>query len=298
MSDDVIREAARLSEAGRPYVLATVVTVRKPASAKRGDRAVITPDGALVGWVGGACSEPIVIREARRALADGDSRLVRICPPGSDVTDDDDVIVAHSTCASEGTVEVMIEPQRPAPLVSVVGDGPAARTLRTLVATIGWRATDELTDRADAAVIATMGRGDEDALTAALALGTGYVGLVASSKRAGTVRETLRSRGITDAALMTVRSPAGLDLGPSTQEEIAVAILAELVAWRHTVTESGARSLTTDTAATEARDPVCGMTVPTVGDTVTYEHDGATFYFCCPGCRGRFAENPTQFAAI
>jgi xanthine dehydrogenase accessory factor len=296
VSDAVIREAARLSEAGRPYVLATVVTVQRPASARRGDRAVVTLDGGLIGWVGGACSEPIVIREAHRALADGVCRLVRICPPGRDVSADGDVIVAHSMCASEGTVEVMIEPQLPTPLVSVIGDGPAARTLRALVTTIGWRATQELTDRADAVVVATMGRGDEDALTAALAFGTGYIGLVASAKRASSVRAALRARGLAEEALLAIRSPAGLDLGPSTQEEIAVAVLAELVAWRHRGVHADGAGLTAD-ATVEARDPVCGMTVVTVGDAVTYDHAGATFYFCCPGCRARFAEDPMQFIA-
>ncbi|HEX2302069.1 MAG TPA: XdhC family protein, partial [Gaiella sp.] len=79
----VLVEAGRLAADGRPFVLATVVSVRPPASAKRGDRGLVTADGRLVGWVGGACSEPAVVREALRALAEGTTRLLRICPPGS-----------------------------------------------------------------------------------------------------------------------------------------------------------------------------------------------------------------------
>ena len=133
---NLLIEAGRLSATGEPFALATVVSVRRPASARRGDRALVRPDGTLVGWVGGACSEPAVVREALRAIADGEPRLLRICPPGTG-GEAGDVVVAHSACASEGTVEVLIEPQVPVPLVAVVGESPAADALRQLVAGIG-----------------------------------------------------------------------------------------------------------------------------------------------------------------
>jgi xanthine dehydrogenase accessory factor len=284
---DVLIEAGRLSEAGEPFALATVVSVRRPASAKRGDRALIRADGKLVGWVGGACSEPAVIREALRALADGEPRLLRICPPGAG-HGGGDVVIAESSCASEGTVEVLIEPQLPVPLVAVIGDSPAAVALRQLVTGIGWRVTADLEAGADAVVLATMGRGDEEGLEAALASPAGYVGLVASSRRAGVVLEALRDRGTGEEALARVRSPAGLDLGPLPQPEIAVAVLAELVAWRHARTGSPVELL-------EAVDPVCGMTVAVGADTPQAEHEGATYWFCCPGCRSRFVKDPAAF---
>ena len=286
---DVLIEAGRLTEAGEQYVLATVVSVRRPASAKRGDRALVREDGKLVGWVGGACSEPAVIRESLRALADGESRLLRICPPGSG-HGGEDVVIAESSCASEGTVEVLIEPQLPLPLVAVIGDSPAATTLRQLVPGVGWRVTSDLDAGADAVVLATMGRGDEDALEAALASPAGYIGLVASARRAGVVLTALRDRGIDEGTLARVRSPAGLDLGPLPQPEIAVAVLAELVAWRHSRSRSPAELL-------EAVDPVCGMTVAVGSDTPSVEHAGTTYWFCCPGCRSRFAKDPAAFLA-
>lgn len=230
---EVLARAAGLAAAGEPHVLATVVSVVRPASTRRGERALVTRDGALEGWVGGACSEHVVVREALLALADGEPRLVRICPPGAAGDAPEDVIVAESACASEGTVDVLIEPSVPAPLLAVAGEGPAARTLVVLARAIGWRVSEGIADDADAVVVAGMGRGDEDALAAALATRAGYVGLVASARRASAVLGALRDRGFDPAALERVRSPAGLDLGPSTQEEIAVAILAELVAWRH-----------------------------------------------------------------
>jgi xanthine dehydrogenase accessory factor len=286
--EEVLVEAGRRSGAGEAFALATVVRVERPASTRQGDRALVTSDGALAGWVGGACSEPIVIREALRAMQEGRPRLVRIGPQGAGADAPPDVVVAESSCASEGTVEVLIEPSLPSPRLAVLGDGPAAATLVQLARTIGWRVSTELEEHVDAVVVATMGHGDEEALTAALAGGAGYVGLVASARRAGVVLAELRRRGLDEEALARVRSPAGLDLGPARQEEIAVAILAELVAWRHV--RAGAEPL-----PAEAVDPVCGMTVAIEGACHTAVHDGVTYYFCNPGCRERFEAEPSRY---
>lgn len=283
---DVLRETVRLADAGEPHALATVVSVVPPASAKRGDRGLVTADGALVGWVGGACSEPIVVREALRALGEGTPRLVRIGPPGT--TAGAGVVCAESHCASEGVVDVLIEPQLPAPLLSIAGDGPCARTLAELARTIGWRVTDELDSSADACVVATMGRDDVETVAGALAGTADYVALVASSRRAGAVFELLREDGVPEEAVARVRSPAGLDLGPCTQEEIAVAVLAELVAWRHSRTAGAVEA-----PPAEAVDPVCGMTVSVGPSTIRAEHDGRTWYFCCPHCRATFLKDLT-----
>jgi xanthine dehydrogenase accessory factor len=229
----LIARAAQLDAGGERYALVTVVSVVRPASTRRGDRALVTPDGRLEGWVGGACSEPIVVEESLAALADGRHRLVRICPPGSAGDVPEDVVVRESRCASEGSVEVLVEPCLPAPLLAVSGDSPAAVTLGRLAGEIGWRVTSEIDGGADAVVVASMGRGDEDALVAALETSARYVGLIASARRASSVLASLRARGIPEESLARVHSPAGLDLGASRQEEIAVAILAQLVAWRH-----------------------------------------------------------------
>ena len=310
----VLVQAARLAAQGEPYALATVVRVVRPASTRRGDRALVTPDGTLAGWVGGACSEPIVVREALRSLADGEPRLVQIGPAGSGAGAPDDVVVAESRCASEGVVEVLIEPELPGPLLAVLGEGVAGRTLVQLARIVGWRVADQLDpdSAADAVVVATMGHGDEDALASALKAGVGYVGLVASARRAAVVLDALRERGVGEADLARVRSPAGRDLGPSTQEEIAVAILAELVDWRHGLVgdrpgdhpggppdppdrpgdhpggppdPSGPARLAP--APAEAVDPVCGITVA-VAVAPTAVRDGVTWYFCSVGCRDHF----------
>jgi xanthine dehydrogenase accessory factor len=273
---EVLMRAGELAARSEPFALATVVGVERPSSARRGDRALVTPDGELFGWIGGACSEPVVVREALRVLAEGEPRVVRIGP-------------GESGCASEGTVEVLVEPQLPAQLLAVVGDSPAAHSLAALAGQIGWRVAREVVDGADAVVVATMGHGDDEALDAALGIGAGYVGLVASTKRAATVLDSLRARGHDEEALLRVRSPAGLDLGPSTQEEIAVAIIAEVIAWRHT------RPTPTALPA-EAVDPVCGMTV-VVGGADHTVFEGVTYSFCGPGCLRRFEEDPARYVS-
>lgn len=289
---DVLVRAGELAAEGVPFVLATVVTVERPASARRGDRALVTAGGEIFGWVGGACSEPIVVREALRALGDGETRLVRIGPAGT-VADgaDPETVVAASSCASEGVVEVLVEPQLAEPLLAVVGASPAAETLARLAPEAGWRVTRELGADADAVVIATMGHGDEETLAAVLAGGVGYIGLVASARRAASVLDGLRARGLDEEALARVRSPAGLDLGPSTQAEIAVAVLAELVAWRHSRTVvPGLPEI--------AIDPVCGMEVAVDGAKETAVHEGLTYYFCASGCRSRFEAEPGRYLPL
>ena len=270
---DVLIEAGRLAAEGKPYALATVLAVVRPASTRRGDRALVTPDGRVTGWIGGACSEPTVVREALRALADGESRVARM----------------EGGCASEGVVEVLIEPVLPAPSLAIVGESPAARTLAELAQVVGWRVRHDAVEGADAVVVATMGHGDEELLAAALAADAGYVGLVASARRAASVLSGLRDRGLPEEDVLRVRAPAGLDLGPSSQEEIAVAILAELVAWRHTRPDESP-------VPQEAVDPVCGMTVAVEAAAERLVHEGVTVVFCSAHCKARFEAEPDRYA--
>jgi len=289
---DVLVRAGRLASEGVPFALATVVGVRRPASTRRGDRALVTSEGELVGWIGGACSEPIVVREALRAIADGESRLVRIGPAGEAAAGaHPDAVIAASSCASEGVVEVLVEPQLPEPLLAVLGDSPAAESLARLAPEVGWRVTRELAQDAEAVVVATMGHDDETTLAAALEHGVPYVGLVASARRASVVLAALRERGVDEDALARVRSPAGLDLGPSTQPEIAVAVLAELVAWRHS------RAPVPATPAV-AVDPVCGMEVAVDAAKEIATYEGHEYYFCGPGCRSRFEADPASYVTV
>ncbi|MQA92473.1 MAG: YHS domain-containing protein [Gemmatimonas sp.] len=316
---ELLRRAAELDERGEPYILATVVAVDRPVSARPGDRAIISATGELEGWVGGSCSEPIVVREALASLADGTAKLVRIRPPGAPREPDRVGVVNEiTTCASEGGLDVFIEPQLPRPRLVLVGSSPVTRTLAKIAEIFDYRVTAVLDDPAekipgtgapialdvmdkltlgarDAAIVATMNRYDEISLETALKTGAGYVGLVASSARRATVIASLKARGADDAALEAVRSPAGFDLGPSTQAEIALAIMAEVIAARHQI-DPGEFEVDHPTEQTQhAIDPVCEMTVAIVPGAITAEHEGVPYYFCAPGCRRAFLENPDNF---
>jgi xanthine dehydrogenase accessory factor len=212
-----------------PYAIATVVWRQGPSSSKLGSRAIITANGHLDGWIGGACAEPVVIREAREVLATGQPRLLLLgtaehaAPEG--------VTFVPISCQSEGAMQIYIEPVVPAPHLVIVGDSPMTRTLAALATTLGWRLGGDPDDRS-MVVVATQGHGDEEALEGALAAHPAYVGLVASGRRGQAVLGYLADRGVPGEQLDAVRVPAGLDLGSTTHEEIAVAILAELIQLR------------------------------------------------------------------
>ena len=129
LSEDIFARAARLRQESKPFVLATVVWSQSPTSARPGAKRIITPDGALFGWVGGSCAQPTVVREALKALGDGQSRLLRLDPDGSPDPSRPSLIVAPLTCQSGGTLEVFLEPFLPALQLIVFGQSPVSDAL-------------------------------------------------------------------------------------------------------------------------------------------------------------------------
>jgi xanthine dehydrogenase accessory factor len=320
MTRHALELAADLVRRGRPFVLATVVWRRGPTSGKQGSKAVILPDGTVQGWLAGACAEPTVIAEARAAMADGHPRLLFMGP--SDELDGvlrAGVTTVPMACESEGALEVYLEPTLPPPHVVVIGRAPAADTIAALARALEWRATiiddegasdhpdgipviDTLdlaglnVDGATAVVVATQGHYDEAALEVALGTDAGYVGLIASKRRAGAVREYLHDRGVSDEALDRVRAPAGLDLGGVDPDEIGVAVLAELVALK--AAGDLGPSVPPAPALDEARDPVCGMIVDVSRVRLRSDHEGRTYFFCSAGCRRKFDADPVKYATV
>jgi xanthine dehydrogenase accessory factor len=303
LADDVVDRAAELRRRGETFAVATVVRVEPPTSAQAGDKAVITADGKLWGWVGGSCSEGLVRREALVAMGDAQPRLVKIAPDES--PDHQPGVVSHlSTCPSAGRLDVFIDPQLPRPLLLVVGDTPAAHTLIKLGATIGYStcamhpgalpsdfpeanmvlaSLDFAAAEPNAstwAVVATMGHYDEDAIEALLRYDVAYIGLVASRRRAATVLGVLQGRGI--RGLERVRRAADSSVGGS-QEEIALATLAEIAAERH----AHQRRYAIPVPET-AMDPICGMQVEVTGALHTLMVGETTYYFCGAGCLDAF----------
>jgi xanthine dehydrogenase accessory factor len=278
----VNRSAAQLLEAGVAFVEATVVRCASPTSARPGDRAVVLPDGTIDGFVGGSCADSTVRLQALRALETGEPILLRIVPGEEDGPGDEEgTVVVANPCLSGGALELFLEPRLPAPRVAVYGESPVARTLVELAEPVGLSARlDAVAQSGDfGAVVASLGHGDEEALRRALEAGCEYVGLVASRARGAAVLEALREDGVPEEALARVRTPAGVDIGARTHAEIALAILAELVATRRAPAVPSAGLVSP--VGREALDPVCGMTVVVGPDTPT----AGDMAFCGPSCR-------------
>ena len=304
----VLEQAGELTRREEAFALATVVWRQGPSSGQQGSRAIITAEGELRGWIGGACAEPAVIREAQQVIADGQARLLLLGTPeqfGGTVPDGARMVPI--ACQNEGALMVYIEPVRPAPHLVVVGRSPMAHTLAELGRALGWRA--ELVDgpdftAADAGersmvVVATQGHFDEEAVEQAAAARPAYLGLVGSERRGKALLGYLAERGVPAGQLERVRVPAGLDLGRTTHQEIAVAILAELVQLRASGALASGPPAVERTAARPGADrygqpvdPVCGMTVSADASGRPLEHGGVTYYFCSGGCRRAFEQDP------
>jgi xanthine dehydrogenase accessory factor len=309
---DVLEVARTLAERGERFALATVVWRRAPSSGKTGYRAVITASGEVRGWVGGACAEPVVVREALAALEEGVPRLVFLGSPEelAGASGDDEVLVPMS-CQSEGALKIFIEPLPRGPDLVIVGRSPMVHTLAAMARALGWWTTvvddgghpedwsepDRVVTTLDleaagvgprtALLVATQGHYDEESLERAVGSPAGWIGVVASHRRAAALLGHLRARGFGDEDLTRINAPAGLDLGHVSHEEIAVAILAELVQFRAAGRLEAPAAVTAPLAAA-AVDPVCGMTVQVEGAHHRLERGGRTWFFCCAGCLTKF----------
>lgn len=300
----VMARALELSSAGESFALATVVWRKAPSSGHHGARAIVTASGEVTGWVGGACAEPVLVREALTAIDEGRPRLIWLgqaheldamhVPNG--------VITVPISCQSEGALQIYIEPCQISPNLVVVGRSPMAYTLSEMARLLDWNV--DLVDGADfdssslngnsVVVVATQGHGDEDVLTTALAAEPLYIGVVASARRGEALKGYLRDVGSDAAAVDALQIPAGLDLGHTTHREVAVAVLAELVE-RRARGEFTPKVLAAQPRAEYVIDPVCGMSVAAEESNRPFEHEGQTYYFCCPGCRYVFKENPAKY---
>jgi xanthine dehydrogenase accessory factor len=333
---DLVHHVEELQAAREPFVYATVVRAAAPTSVRPGDSALVLGDGTIHGFVGGTCAQASVRLHAIRAMETGDSLLLRLVPGGPSLREDDPiaqdgVIVVNNPCLSGGALEIFLEPSLPAPRIVIAGGTPIARALLTVARAAGYDVVlgdpgEVEPHRTDAAmVVASHGTDEEVALTRALQAGVGYVGLVASPRRGAAVRAAL---DVADALREQIHTPAGLDIGARTPPEVAVSILAEIVAARTAAhaappTRAGAAAPPTradepapaertEAAAPPARaeragaaappervdapapaeravDPVCGMEVVARGPTLHLDVDGERHWFCCPGCRATFA---------
>jgi xanthine dehydrogenase accessory factor len=284
---DLSARSSALRAARVPFVHARVVLAERPTSAKPGDEAIILSDGTVEGFVGGDCASETVRQQSLETLPTGEAVVLRITP--NPEPDQPGKRVVHNPCLSGGTLEIFLEPSLPAPLVHVVGDSPTAAALFALGRPLGYAIeTWEGRPSADAAavVVASHGKNEEDALVAALEASVSYVGLVASRRRGAAVVSALP---VSDKLKSRVRTPAGLDIGAATAEEIALSILAEIVAGQ----PRRDRSLVGGVCAEV--DPVCGMKVVAGADTPHAVENGRTVWFCGSGCQKAFLADPSAY---
>jgi xanthine dehydrogenase accessory factor len=302
---DLLHRADRLRADRTPFVLATVVRAERPTSAKTGDRALVLPDGTMEGFVGGTCAESTVRLQGLRLLETGESTLLRITPSGED-DEREGLLTVTNPCLSGGTLEIFLETMIPAPLVYVHGEAPVARAMLDVARAVGWAGArgpgDALPLDASAVIVASHGRDEVEVLTAAVRADVPYIALVASRKRAAAVLDELQ---LTAAQKARIHAPAGLDIGARAAPEIALSILAEVIASRPRQTAPPPFTridlplLQTPAAPVSqvavAKDVVCAMDVAISPDALQYEHEGTMYYFCGSGCRRAFIDNPARY---
>lgn len=253
-TEEFIDCLTRMKDDNQPFALATVVRTADATSAKAGAKAIVRADGSMVGWIGGGCTQGAVKKVAAQAIRDGQARLIRVRPSEAPPERYAEGLEEHkSSCPSGGTVEVFIEPMLPRPSLIVAGASPTARALCDLgrrmgfAVTLAARADDHVGlpevdrriegfDLADVPlagdsfiVVATQGKGDSEALRAALAAGTVYVAFIGSRRKAETLKRRMVEQGVSEGSVARLRSPAGLDIGAILPEEIALSVLAEIV---------------------------------------------------------------------
>jgi xanthine dehydrogenase accessory factor len=328
MRTDLLVRADRLRSARTPFVLATVVRAERPTSAKAGDRALVLADGTLEGFVGGTCAESTVRVQGLRLLGSGESTLLRITPDTDERPSTvEGLVTVGNPCLSGGTLEIFLEAMLPPVLVHVFGDAPVARALVAVGTAMGYdvRASTDpaaaLAADTAAVVVASHGRDEDTVLAAALRAGVPYVAMVASRRRAAAVLSEVDVPGELRAR---VHSPAGLDIGARTPAEVAMSVLAELVATRPRQTAlpmempaeaAGARAVPgadveprgreavelaapagSEPRVREAVDPVCGMAVAVVPGALSVKVDGRAYWFCGSGCQRAFAADPAAYS--
>jgi len=334
MITDHLELASELKKKGEPFAIATVVRAEKPTSAKPGAVGIITLDRKLTGWVGGSCAEPTVKKEALKSIADGQPRLLRLCPPerlgqGSQ----DGVVEVALTCISGGTYEIYIEPQMVKPHLVIVGHLATAEALARLGKNMGYPFTvmgyetegkrfagaEQVIERIDFSriditphtfvIVASHGNYDEEALEKALRSPAPFVTLIASPRRSEAILQYLKDSDLMEGWEKRFKYPAGLDIGAVTADEIALSILAEIVQVRRKQTMEAIQMTDHNhedhdhdhhhhhehESSGTAIDPVCKMTVDIETAKYKTEYKGETYYFCAPGCQYSFENDPERY---
>ncbi len=316
MTEVFFRDYLKLSKKRVSFATAVVVKHDTPISGKSGDKAIILNDGSLLGWIGGGCTNPIVIKEGLSALNSGKSKLIVIDP---EKNSDNSPGEKHfqMSCHSGGSLSVYIEPVFPRPLIVVMGNSPVAKSLLRFSSELGyqtiWAVDSLLKDKKFAVdkvmegfdlkdinlsspcfiIICTQGESDMEALEAALETSVDYLAFVGSRRKTNFLKNELSEIGISQEKLEKVVNPAGMDLNARTPAEIALSILAEIVKIHRN--EKPSINEFHPEQKLDFIDPICGMKVNTDDTKHFIKYKEKDYYFCCKGCKTKFEKNPEHY---
>jgi|TARA_B100000959_G_scaffold66529_1_gene70607 xanthine dehydrogenase accessory factor len=321
MYNDLIDQISKYMGQGEEFAVAHVIWREAPSSGKPGDKAIILKDGTIIGWIGGGCVKGIAVKEAREAIRENRSRLVRIDPDEVN-SEDSSHKTYRMTCHSGGTMELFIEPITPNPQLIIVGKSNIARALSKLAIATNLRVhvlsndvhkgmfpgVNNIHDRVDFSkinidkntfiVVSTQGEDDEESIRKALETNCNYVGFISSLRKSVKIKEYLEQTELSTNRINELKIPVGMDINAKLPEEIAISILAEIVQlFRDPNRKEDQES---DTAINDDTyiNPVCRVAVSKKDAKHVLEYGAHTVYFCCDGCKVSFDTEPEKYIEI
>ena len=321
MYNDLIDQISKYMGQGEEFAVAHVIWREAPSSGKPGDKAIILKDGTIIGWIGGGCVKGIAVKEAREAIRENRSRLVRIDPDEVN-SEDSSHKTYRMTCHSGGTMELFIEPITPNPQLIIVGKSNIARALSKLAIATNLRVhvlsndvhkgmfpgVNNIHDRVDFSkinidkntfiVVSTQGEDDEESIRKALETSCNYVGFISSLRKSVKIKEYLEQTELSANRINELKIPVGMDINAKLPEEIAISILAEIVQLfrdpNRKVDQESDTAINDDTYI----NPVCRVAVSKKDAKHVLEYGAHTVYFCCDGCKVSFDTEPEKYIEI
>lgn len=234
----------------KAVAVATVIQVQAPTSAKPGDKALISADATINGWVGGGCVQPAVLYATQEVMKSGQPCLLRVAPDGQwqpvvGLTE------YASSCLGRGSLLLFIEPLIEQPKLCIIGESAVARCLAEQAVLLNLNVSlqgagvsqnstsshlnvqnERDCQQADFIVVATQGKGDKQAIAAALQSICPHILMVVSARKLEALKERLHQDGIDESALARLKGPAGIHINAQLPEEIALSVLAEIIQLR------------------------------------------------------------------
>jgi len=306
---------------GEEFAVAHVIWREAPSSGKPGDKAIILKDGTIIGWIGGGCVKGIAVKEAREAIRENRSRLVRIDPDEGN-SEDSSHKTYRMTCHSGGTMELFIEPITPNPQLIIVGKSNIARALSKLAIATNLRVhvlsndvhkgmfpgVNNIHDRVDFSkinidkntfiVVSTQGEDDEESIRKALETNCNYVGFISSLRKSVKIKEYLEQTELSANRINELKIPVGMDINAKLPEEIAISILAEIVQLFRDPNRKEDQESNTAINDDSYINPVCRVAVSKKDAKHVLEYGAHTVYFCCDGCKVSFDTEPEKYIEI